>query len=136
MSQTDQSRQHPSDSSSGTSSPQRQDSTGREERPKPPSPDEFLAQLKALPADRKVEMLASLFFTVSDIAAFIGMPADELRLEVTCMDTELARAYRRGTLDAQVKLRYQDMIFAGAGSPAALEAMMGHLSEQKQDENA
>lgn len=90
----------------------------------------------ALPTELKVEMLASLFFTVSDIAVIVGMSAEDLRREVTCSVSPLARAYRKGTLEAQIKLRYQDMMFAKAGSPAALEAMMQHLSDQKQDENA
>lgn len=84
----------------------------------------------------QVEKMAALFFSVSDISLLIGMPVDELRRQVTCSDTELSRAYRRGSLQAQIKLRYQDMVFAKAGSPQALENMLHHLSNQKQDENA
>lgn len=135
MSQIDQSKQHPSNDSSGISSQDQQDSSSRE-RPKPPSPDEFLVSLLEMTKEKQVELLASLFFTITDIAVMIGVPVDELRRELTCLDTPFARAYRKGTLEAQIKLRYQDMMFAKAGSPAALEAMMQHLSAQKQDENA
>ena len=135
MSQTDPSRQQGCGSRSPASSQEPGGSGGQGQERKQTAAD-FLQQLRAMAVPEQVERLASLFFSLSDISLFTGIPVDELRREVTCSDSELSRAYRRGTLESQIQLRWNEMQFAGAGSPSALETMMRHLSQQKQEESA
>lgn len=99
--------------------------------------EEYLNRLQTLPKEEKVEELASLFFTISEIALFIGMKPDELKDIISFDECDpLSIAYRRGKLQTQIKLRFDTARFAASGSPAALEDMKSFLSKQNFDEDA
>lgn len=81
--------------------------------------------------------MASLFFTISDIALFIGMNEEELRAEITCNpEGELSQAYYRGKLKTKIRLRFDSKNYALHGSPDAMKQMREYLSNQQIDENA
>ena len=91
------------------------------------------------PVEKRVEELAALFFTIAEIALFIGMDEEDLRTEITC-DTEspISQAYYRGKLHTKIKLRFDSLNYAlhGHGSPQAVQEMREYLSDQNIDENA
>lgn len=99
--------------------------------------EQFLNRLKESPAEAAVEELAALFFTIGEIALFLGMDEEELRMEITCQpDSDLARAYNSGKLRSKIMLRFDSLNYALHGSPEALREMREHLSNQQIDENA
>ncbi|MDR2065435.1 MAG: hypothetical protein LBP85_06995 [Prevotellaceae bacterium] len=82
------------------------------------------------------EEYASLFFTVEEIAVILNINAPELRREIKANRTDLAKAYYRGKLKTQIKLRKQTLEFARKGSPQAEAAMTDFLKKQNLSENA
>lgn len=103
----------------------------------PETSEEFLKRLTELPVEARVEELAALFFTIAEIALFIGMDDEELRTEITCnTDSELSQAYYRGKLRTKIQLRFDSRNYALHGSPQALLEMREYLSDQQIDENA
>ena len=99
--------------------------------------EQFLARLTESPVEVRVEELAALFFTIAEIALFIGMDEEELRTEITC-DTEspISQAYYHGKLRTKILLRFDSRNFALHGSPQAAQEMREYLSDQQIDENA
>lgn len=99
--------------------------------------EQFLKRLTESPVEVRVEELAALFFTIAEIALFIGMDEEELRTEITC-DTEspISQAYYRGKLRTKIMLRFDSRNYALHGSPQALQEMREYLSDQQIDENA
>ena len=84
-----------------------------------------------------VQEMASHFFSITMIAHFIGMPADELRNTINFDETHiLSKAYWRGKAKTEIMLRFDTLKFAKAGNPLATVEMKDYLSQQTIDENA
>lgn len=96
-----------------------------------------MERLLTLPIENKVEEMSALFFTISDIAIFIGMERDELKQIIQFKKADpIHIAYRRGKLRTEIKLRYDTQRFALAGNPQASEDMKKYHSQQIIDEDA
>lgn len=96
-----------------------------------------MKRLTESPVEVRVEELAALFFTIAEIALFIGMDEEKLRTEITCdTDSDISRAYYRGKLRTKILLRFDSRNYALHGSPQALTEMREYLSNQDIDENA
>lgn len=97
----------------------------------------FLEMLSGLSVTDKVKELAGLFFSLEDIAVIIEQDPDELRRTIRYdLSSPLTRAYRAGSLETQIKLRYDTRLFAMNGSPQAETDMHTFLMHQKEAENA
>lgn len=80
--------------------------------------------------------MASLFFSLADIAVFLGYDIDEFRSEIRFKPTtDRAIAYHKGTISTQIKLRLETLDFAIKGSSKAEETMLDYLARQKETEN-
>ena len=103
----------------------------------PETSDQFLKRLQGLSDVQKVEELASLFFTVDQIAQFVGLDTNKFRNDLI-FDKQniLVAAYYRGQLKTKIKLRFDTRRYADAGSPSAEYEMLNFLTEQKISENA
>jgi hypothetical protein len=99
--------------------------------------EEFFRELSGLSVADKVKELAGLYFSIEDIAVIIEMEPDELRRIIRYdQQSPLTRAYRAGSLETQIKLRYDTRLFAMKGSPQAETDMHTFLMHQKEAENA
>lgn len=99
--------------------------------------EQFLQRLTESSVEDRVEELAALFFTIAEIALFIGMDEEELRTEITCdTDGSISQAYYRGKLKTKILLRFDSRNYALHGSPQAVQEMREYLSDQNIDENA
>ena len=99
--------------------------------------EQFFNQLSELTVEKQVEELSSLFFTISEIALFIGEDAETLRSVIMFnKDSEISKAYNRGKLRTRILLRFDSRKFALSGSPQAVQEMREYLSDQNIDENA
>lgn len=77
-----------------------------------------------------------MFFTIEEIAILIGVDSDELRREIMHKkDSPRTMAYRAGSLESQVILRHESLLFAKSGSPQAEQTMLAHLRRQMEYEN-
>lgn len=84
-----------------------------------------------------VEMLAAQFFTIRQIAQYIGMDPDNLRSIINYDEgNDLAKAYWKGKMKTEILLRFDTLKFAAAGNPQASQEMKEYLSQQNVDENA
>lgn len=99
--------------------------------------EELYNQLTGLNEEKQVELHASLFFTIDEIADFIGRSRSELH-QIICFDenSPLSIAYRHGSMKTKILLRIDTKKFALAGSPAAALDMKQFLSQQIMNENA
>lgn len=103
----------------------------------PETSEQFLQRLTESPLETKVEELASLFFSINEIALFVGMDEEDLRTEITCdTDSAVSQAYYRGKLRTKIQLRFDSRNYALHGSTQALAEMREYLSDQDIDENA
>ena len=103
----------------------------------PETSEEFLQALIESPVEKRVEELAALFFTIAEIALFIGMDEEDLRTEITYdTDSPISQAYYRGKLRTKIQLRFDSRNYALHGSPQAIQEMREYLSDQNIDENA
>lgn len=82
----------------------------------------------------KIEELASLFLTVSEIAFECNIPESEFRREVRGKTTPRAKAYFRGKIKTRIAMRRQILEFAIAGSPQSELLMNDFSNEQNSDE--
>lgn len=103
----------------------------------PETSEQFLQRLTESPLETQVEELAALFFSIREIALFVGMDEENLRTEINC-DTEeaVSKAYYRGKLRTKILLRFDSRNYALHGSTQALQEMREHMSDQEIDENA
>ena len=96
-----------------------------------------MQRLTESPLENKVEELAALFFSINEIALFVGMDEEDLRTEITCVtDSPVSQAYYRGKLRTKIQLRFDSRNYALHGSTQALAEMREYLSDQDIDENA
>lgn len=87
------------------------------------------------PELERIEILASLFFSITEIAILCERDPDELRREIMFVSSSpVCKAYMRGKLHTQIKMRYINSIYANKGIPTAEEEMSKALSKQQEDE--
>lgn len=99
--------------------------------------EKFLKNLSELTVEKKVEELAALFFTITEIALYIDMDAEQLRnIIVYEKESEISKAYNKGKLQTRILLRFDSRDFALKGSPQALQEMKEYLADQQIDEDA
>ena len=82
----------------------------------------------------KVEQLASIYMTITDIALIIEVEPEQLRADIANETSEVSRRYRRGKAIYKVELHKQEMQLAKVGSPLALENARNNLLEMEDDE--
>lgn len=82
----------------------------------------------------RIEELASLYMTVSDIAVIIGVDNNVLREELANEDSPAAKAYLCGKIKSKLELRRQEIQLAKVGSPLALQNCRDALIEMEEDE--
>lgn len=81
-----------------------------------------------------IEVWASIYLPISDIARLLAVPPDQLRDEIRNKNTEASRRYFRGKAASRVKLHHQEMLLAQVGSPAAIENAHRNLLDMEDDE--
>jgi len=93
--------------------------------------EEYLEKLQELSKEEKIYQLASMFFSPSEIADYVGLDCNEFieNIKYTKYDS-YADAYRRGVMDTRIKLRFDTKRFALSGSPEAINSMKNYYSKQ------
>ncbi|MCR5037886.1 MAG: hypothetical protein K6A94_00915 [Bacteroidales bacterium] len=90
-----------------------------------------------MPIENKVEELAALYFSIPDIALFIGVGTEELRNIIAFEEANpIHIAYKRGKLRTSIRLRFDTARFAMAGNPQASQDMKEYLAQQIMEEDA
>ena len=82
----------------------------------------------------KVEQLASIYMTITDIALILEVEPEQLRADIANETSEVSRRYRRGKAISKVELHKQEMQLAKVGSPLALENVQKNLLDMEDDE--
>ncbi|MBO4723586.1 MAG: hypothetical protein IKT03_05720 [Muribaculaceae bacterium] len=82
----------------------------------------------------KIEKLASLYMTISEIASLIDVPAEQLRRDIAVKNSDANKAYNRGKVSTKLELRKQEIMLARVGSPLALENSRRALLDMEDDE--
>ncbi len=82
----------------------------------------------------KIEKLASLYMTISEIASLIDVPGEVLRRDIAVKGSEAEKAYHRGKVSTKLELRKQEIMLARVGSPLALENSRRALLDMEDDE--
>ena len=82
----------------------------------------------------QIEQYASIFLTITDMAAILDVPAEQLREDISDRSSEVARRYLRGKAASKVKIHHQEMQLAYVGSPLALENAQKNLMDMEDDE--
>lgn len=83
---------------------------------------------------KKIEELAEIYVTISDMAVLLDIPADILREDIRNRNSPAHKAYNRGKVQSKIKLRAQEMKLASIGSPLALENTRKNLLDMEDDE--
>lgn len=97
--------------------------------------DKYLEDLFQLPEVKQVEELASLFFGPSQIALLLHKNVEDFKRELVYnFSSPFRKAYLRGKLLAEIKIRYNTRNLATSGDMDALDIVLKAQSEQKQDE--
>ncbi len=82
----------------------------------------------------KIRYLASLRYTISEIATILLMPADELRLRFANPKDPLACAYKAGKVESQAKYRCRVKKAAEDGESWAISIIEGWERRQLEEE--
>lgn len=82
----------------------------------------------------KIEKLASLYMTISEIASLIDVPAEQLRRDIAVKGSDVEKAYHHGKVATKLELRKQEIMLARVGSPLALENSRRALLDMEDDE--
>lgn len=82
----------------------------------------------------QIEQYASIFLTITDMAAILDVPAEQLREDISDRSSDVARRYLRGKAASKVKIHHQEMQLAYVGSPLALENAQKNLMDMEDDE--
>lgn len=82
----------------------------------------------------QVGKLAGIFLPISDIAAIIGVDADELRREINRKSSEVGKEYRRVKAVTKAQLQAKEMQLAKIGSPLGIESTKQALINMELDE--
>lgn len=81
-----------------------------------------------------IELNASIYMKISEIAILIDVDAVELRQDIADRSTEASRRYLRGKISARARLLEQEMKLAQIGSPLALDNVRNNLMDMEDDE--
>ena len=82
----------------------------------------------------QIEIFASIYLKISDMAVILVIPADVFRDDIADRTSEVSKAYRRGKAASKVKLHSQEMMLAQVGSPLAIENAHRNLLDMEDDE--
>jgi phage antirepressor YoqD-like protein len=85
---------------------------------------------------QKIEEMASLLMSITDIAALLNIAEIELREMISDANSEISKAYKKGKAKTIYELRKQEIALAKIGSPMAVELAERYRIEQIQDEDA
>lgn len=83
---------------------------------------------------QQIEQFASIYLTISDMAAILDIPADVLRADIADRGSAVSKAYRRGKAATKVKLHSQELMLAQVGSPMAIDNAHRNLLDMEDDE--
>lgn len=83
---------------------------------------------------QKIEKLASLYMSISDMAVILDVPEHELRRDINSHGCPARHAYRRGKTSTKLELRKQEVMLARVGSPLALDNCHKALLDMEDDE--
>ena len=75
----------------------------------------------------RIEELAGLFMSVTDIAVLIGVEPFQLKAEIRDYESPARTAYLRGKTISKAELLQNEMKFAKIGSPLGMEAVRKSL---------
>lgn len=78
-----------------------------------------------------IEEYASLYLTVNEISVLLDLDAEELKREIRCGKSDVAKAYREGKMQTELELRRNTKAFAAKGSPQAEAQMREYAVKQK-----
>lgn len=81
-----------------------------------------------------IEKMAAIFMKISDMAAILGLDADQLRDEIKRDGSQANLAYQKGKVTTVVEIHKQEMMLARLGSPTAIENMRNNLLDMEEDE--
>jgi len=84
----------------------------------------------------RIEEMASLLMSITDIAAMIECDEMELRDAIADKSTDISKAYRKGKAQTTYELRKNEIALAKIGSPMAVELAERYRIEQNSDEDA
>lgn len=82
----------------------------------------------------KIEKLAALYMTISDIASLLEINPEELRSDISVVSNKASIAYNKGKATSKLVLRQQEMKLAMVGSPLALATCQRNLLDMEDDE--
>ena len=85
---------------------------------------------------KKIEKLASLYFTYEEIATALRITIDDFIDEVTDEDTKAFHKYQLGKIKSEIPIREQTIEMAKMGSPIAQQEARKLALNQKIKENA
>lgn len=99
--------------------------------PSKPISEIYLENLQESSKEEQVYELASMFFSPSEIADYVGLDCNEFIENIKYSKHDAyADAYRRGVMDTRIKLRFDTKRFALSGSPEAVNSMKDYHSKQ------
>ncbi len=78
----------------------------------------------------EIENLSSLFFSFEDIAALMQLDFKQLVAQFNNLNSDAAKAFKRGKLISEKQIREQIISMAKLGSPAAQVEAMKLLQKQ------
>lgn len=81
-----------------------------------------------------IEGLAAICTRPTEIAITLDIPEEQFKSDIAIADNPARRAYIRGKLSTKTEIRKQMLLFARAGSPAAVEMMDKALLDMEDDE--
>lgn len=81
-----------------------------------------------------IERWAEIYLPISDMAAILEIPPEDLREEIRTHSSPASIAYRKGKALSKVKLLQQEMALAQTGSPLALQTTRDTLLSMEDDE--
>ena len=82
----------------------------------------------------RIQELASIFMSISDIAQLLNVSEFQLRSDINAPQTSVHNAYFRGKAMAKEELLRQEMRLAKTGAPQALENTKHALHDMEDDE--
>lgn len=82
----------------------------------------------------KIEELAEALSPIQDISDLLGLNGDILRMDISCDQSEVGVAYRRGKARTALKLRRNELDLAEAGSPMAIQYAHEYLVKMQDGE--
>ena len=82
----------------------------------------------------KIEELASLYITPTEIAITLDIPEELFKLDIAITDSPSRKAYIKGKLSQKLAIRKQMAMLARVGSPSALEMSERALLDMEDDE--